>query len=173
MEEEDEIDVASADDAISQLSAIDAQLMDIRSDKNLTTDEKLTQMTNLLERRNKLVDKLQAAKSKEFKDFVDSLNLKDLSVQTFFLTSRKCRIGSENPEYELIEKPPQKKKLFSKSAPPHPLQQQTYEIIVNKKKEAEKELSKYSKKQILSPQDHAHKMRLEAEIQVYTQYLNQ
>lgn len=171
--EEDELDVISADDAIAQLSSIDALIIEARNKKDTTDMQKLEEISKLIETRNKLVDKLHEAKSSEFKEFVESLNLKALHVQPFYVTNRKCRLGSEFEPYDVITKPPQKKKMFSKPPPCHPDQQLNFDIITKRKKDAEKELLKYTKKPILSPQDHAHKLRLEAEISVYNQFLNQ
>ena len=174
--EEDEI--LSADQAITEVSILDSQIIEARNAKDKTNEEKLEEISNLMEQRNALVDKLQKAKQAEFKEFVESLNLKEIKCSPFFPVGRKCRISTNDPDAELVEKPPEfEKSFFRKNKNPkansNPITVENYEFCAKRLKDVESKLEIYKKKKILSPQDRARKFRLEAEKGELVKFLEQ
>ena len=172
-EEEDELNVESA---ITELSLIDNQIVEARFATDKTQDKVLDELSDLLEQRNVLVEKLQKAKQREFKEFVDSLNLQEIGIMPYFPVGRKCRLTTKDPNAEFINKPPEFEKSFLKKnkkpkAGTNQITIENYQIWSKRSEEIEKELVAYKKKKILSPTDKAHKLRLEAELQEIVKYM--
>ena len=173
-EEEEEL---TAEEAITELSYLDTQIIEARNAKDKSEDQILEELSSLIEKRNILVDQMQKAKQKEFKEFVDSLNLQEMGIMVYFPVGRKCRLATKDPNAEFIDKPPELEKSFLKKnrkpkAGSNPLTVEHYEYWLKRSEELDKELVFYQKKKLLSPSDKAHKLRLEAEKKEIDNFLN-
>lgn len=178
------------DEIMNDISEIDSEIVGIRFNKSLTNDQIIEQINKLMEKRNKLSDKLQKVRNSEFKEFVESLNLHDVQITPFFPAPRRCKLQIDNEaSKEILKAPsaePQKKwgvNLFKKKSqtdlPEYPsgsrsnyytdkqieqyaLQYKAYNS--NLRSNLQAELAKIEKKKFLSPDEIALKLRIDAEL---------
>ena len=174
-----------SDVIVADIERIDVRLFDVRFNSNLPQNEMLKQLTELVEQRNKLTDELQAARKTEFKRFLDGLNLKELDITPFYVSSRRAKLSIGNTHAQQLTRTvsnpgdPWRKMLrtyVSKSKGNGPdaavaqLVQARQRMIETKKAEIERQLSILMRKPMLSPTDVASKCRLESEANVLAKY---
>jgi hypothetical protein len=149
-------------EALEDIRGIDNEILRIREDKKLDRNQKMEQMSALMQRRNDLTDRLQAARVREFRGFVDSLNLKEIGITPFFPTQdprsnltidgdllvNMAELSVKGPEASIIAR----EKLARDAV---------------RKAELRKDLMNIEQKERahpLSPQDFARKLRCVAEL---------
>ena len=190
-DDDDEDTSETPDEIMNDISEIDSEIVNIRFNKSLTNEQIIEQINKLMERRNKLSDKLQKVRNSEFKEFVESLNLHDIQITPFYPAPRRCKLQIENEASKEILKAqsnePQKKwgiNLFKKKnlneAQDNPnssrsnfytdkqidqyaLQYKAFNSVIRSNLHAE--LAKIEKKKFLSPDEIATKLRIDAELE--------
>ena len=169
---------------VNELQGLDIDIVNVRfNSPNLSEAELISRLSEMMNRRNNLVDELQKARAAEFRNFIESLNLKDIQIQPFYPVPRRCKLQLHNPEStELVnmhdEAPtnPWKKMLssFMKKKQDEKkdetkntlsmLMARQQNIIAEKKAELQNEIKKIAAKTFLSPTDIAQKARFESEL---------
>ncbi|OHT14145.1 hypothetical protein TRFO_03185 [Tritrichomonas foetus] len=182
-QEEEEEDNRTIDELMDDISDLDSEITKIRFDKNLSKDEILEKINDLMEKRNSLNDKLQNSRNAEFKAFVESLNLQDIHIVPFFPAARRCKLQVNNElSNEILKAPPvetQKKWGLFKKKPSNSdlhasskvnedvlnkLLKQHREFTENKRSKLQSDLHQLEKKKYLSPDETATKLRITAEL---------
>lgn len=165
-QEEEDVDDRTAEEILFDLNQIDEEMTRIRFNETLSDSEILDQLVELMEKRNTLSDKLHKARGIEYKEFVDSLNLKKLHIVPFFPAVRKCKLQLNDDEAaQLVNNPPQpKKKPFGKYEAPPGIGGENFRHCEARMKQVTAELDLLQRKKYLSPSDSAKKLSLEAEL---------
>lgn len=165
-------DDRNADEILLDMNQIDEEIYDVRFKQGLQPDEILEKISELMERRNHLNDKLQKARNSEFRQFVDSLQLGKEKLVPFFPTTRKCKLRVSHDEAAaLINNPPVVKSRVLKKSGLYGLAADNFVRCDARAKEINTELSVLRKKKLLSPSDVARKDRLEAEMDELNRFL--
>lgn len=177
-EEEDVLgDNLTSSCLLNELFSTDEMIIRIRNDKDLDEEKKFEKLHSKFEKRNKIVDMLTKTQSDEFKQFIETLNLKEIKTAPYFpsKTKRSCLLVANDVNMEELSKLPQKKKklfgydlIFDNS-----LQEQYYKYMVNRKEELLKGKANFEKKKILSPAETARKLRITFELDEIEKYLRQ
>jgi phosphoglycolate phosphatase-like HAD superfamily hydrolase len=143
-EEEDDGDL-TAEELLTEITTIDEAIHAARFTGGLAPPEIMERISQLMERRNRLNDRLQRARATEFRAFVDSLNLAALGIRPHF-TARRCKVSLEAGDPDPAE-------MAAAAAAAHA-----------RKAELERDIGLLQKKKFLSPGDVARKLRAEAEV---------
>ena len=177
-----------SDVIVSEIERIDVRLFDVRFNcKDLSQDQILAQLTELIEQRNQLTDELQNARKNEFKEFIDDLNLKDIDITPFYIASRRAKLSLGNsaaaqlakttggqtggdPWRNMLRSFMSKSKSSEAHGIPADLLQQRQRIVDKRKSVIEPQLAILARKPMLSPTDVASKCRLEGEAAILAKY---
>ena len=184
--EEEEIDERTPEEIMNDIEEIDEEMLSVRENPNLSDEQKLEQINDLMEKRNEHSDKLQERRNSEFKAFVESLNLAQIHVTPFFPAPRRCKLQVHNEAANELLKAPtvesQKKwgkGLFKKKTDDdnnsHDTEIQNLSRIqkgYNSQRidKLQKELATLTKKKYLSPDDMATKLRIKAELSEFERF---
>ena len=120
------------------LTDIDDEIRRIRYDNSIKRDDKIDQIIELFNKRNEAYDKIQSLKSKEFNDFLSSLNLADMNLTPFHPIPTRCKFIVQDEEIaSIIEK--------GEPAATSPWQKMLKNFMKNKKEKKEKKETKEKK----------------------------
>jgi hypothetical protein len=78
------------------LTRLDAEIRRVRFDESLSPEECLCQLSELMQERNRLFDRLREAKVHCFKEFVQDLHLRGIGAQSVFGQGRRLRIMTQD-----------------------------------------------------------------------------
>lgn len=167
---------------MQEMKQIDAEMKRIRFAPDISNEEKIDTISELMLSRNKLYDQLQAQKAKEFKEFIATLKLIELEVQPFYPVPRRCKLLVQNEEAtqlvnEKVEETPWQK-LFSsyvkkkenkrKKSTQKALNGFAAErnrILEGKRDRAQEHLHRLANQHSLSVSELAEKFRLQTEVE--------
>ena len=96
----------SALDLQAELEDIDRGISAIRFNQHLSAMEKIALIDREFELRNEKYVELQQERALEFKDFVDSLRLKEINAEPFFTIPTRCRLILQNERSLKVLKTP-------------------------------------------------------------------
>lgn len=185
-----ELDELNTEDFLNEISDIDAKIVNVRFSENLSNDQIIDKLSSLMERRNHLQDKLQSTKAKEFRNFIESMNLHEINVKPFYPAPGRCRLQvndklvNEMMEFRVVEEEKTLNKFInffkkkndeinadneSKSDAVVMLEKY-HDYMKSKNDELEKEKKYFNGKKYLSPEDNAKKLRVEAELKASPKY---
>ena len=169
---EEEVADRTAEEILLDINLLDEEIYDVRFKRGLDSEAILEKLSELMERRNALNDKLLAARNSEFRAFVESLELGKEKIIPFFPTARKCKLRVNNDEVAaILNNPPVVKSGLFKKSGLSGLAADNFTNCEARAKEINKELSILKKKKLLSPADVARKDRLEAEMEELQRFL--
>lgn len=129
----------------TEMRAIEMDIRVVRYDTSLSNNERIEQISQLMDRRNAVYDELQETRKQNLRSFVDTLKLKNLNVVSFFPSPHKCNLVTKNQDVPKVR--PQKEE------PRSPWQ---------------KLVSRFSKQQTNSPKENASPAAVAAEAEYKT-----
>jgi hypothetical protein len=157
----------------AQLDDLDQEIMRVRfHSPSLTEFEIVSQLTEMIESRNKLDDRLRAARTMKFKKNVQSLNLSGGKVQAVFAQSGcRCALILQDPRIAPVDETQAAQAKKSKKQPPHPWHSSRREFVYHRKLDVVRMLADLKKHKLLSIQEMAEQKRLEWELEGILQEL--
>ena len=96
----------SALDIESELEDIDRGIFAIRFNQHLSAMEKIALIDREFEKRNETYAELQQQRAIEFREFVESLSLKDANIEPFFQIPTRCRLILNGERSQKVLKSP-------------------------------------------------------------------
>jgi hypothetical protein len=163
--EDDEVDAVTLQEHLAEL---DRTIHRIRFDSpRLTHEEILVQLSQLMEDRNALYDRLRAARLAKFKADIQSLKVGALQLQPIFAqASRRCTLAIQDQRLTPPDPPPGKHKKKPKWR--HPWFDARREFLGQRKAEVERMLAEFKSGKVLSTQDFVAQKRLQIELEGIT-----
>ncbi|OHT15252.1 hypothetical protein TRFO_14293 [Tritrichomonas foetus] len=177
--EEDEKDSSTL---FQELFNIDDQIYNIRFNCDYGKDEIFARISDLLDKRNKLYEQIQRARTKELHDFIASLNISEIQLQPFYPVPTRCKFLVQNeivteviekndrqtinPWQKMLSKFTKKKESSKKKKVKSTLSALEHEhnrFMENRLQQVNTQISTLNNKRSLSFSDMAEKCRLESE----------
>lgn len=181
-----ELDQLSAADFLNEISDVDAKINAVRFSDNHSVGQIIDRISALMEHRNHLHDKLQEAKARELKAFIDSMALADIGVKPFYPAPERCRLQvsdalvNEMMRHSDIEEERaltrflglfRKREICDEAGDDVVAMLERYHAhVCGRRNELEAERSYFAGKRFLSPEDAARRLRIEAELRALAKY---
>jgi hypothetical protein len=151
----------TAAELLEEINEIDQDILEIR--RKPTSSETIGQVSDLMERRNLLVDDLLHVKTSDFRQFVDSLHLHEIYAIPFHVTPRRCKITSDSVT-ALLNAQPGAAAVSDAEISKFLADDERHRA------ELTRNLQVLAKKKFLSPQETAQKIRMDAELSALKAY---
>jgi hypothetical protein len=148
----------------NELDQLDHHIKEVRFESRSSSPaEILSQITELMEARNKLYDRVRAARIKKFRADIFSLKLPAIHVQSVFSqSSRRCTFVPQDPRLNASDETDGKTKK-KKKGPKHPWADSRKAYLRHRRDDLVRELAAIKEEKVLSVSAEAQKKRAEWE----------